>query len=67
MSARVPLCAPGRQEHALCGYAADAFESGDADRPIVFAGPGETVTCQECRAAIDWVRETFSKYRVKSH
>jgi hypothetical protein len=56
-------CAPGIQEHSLCGMAFDAFESGDADAPVVFAQPGEQVTCQECLALIRYVRSAFRRNR----
>ena len=56
-------CAPGTQEHTLCGWAFDAFESGDADAPVVFAQPGETVTCLECLAVIRYVRSSFKGNR----
>lgn len=57
--------APGRMEHALCGLSFDAHQSGDADEPVVFAMPGELVTCNLCRLEIDHVRETFRRYRVR--
>ena len=56
-------CAPGIQEHSLCGWAFDAYASGDADAPIVFAQPGETVTCPECLAVIRYIRSAFSGNR----
>ena len=56
-------CAPGPQEHSLCGWAPDAFESGDAEGPVVFAGAGETVTCKGCIAVIRYVRDNFMRYR----
>jgi hypothetical protein len=49
-------------EFTLCGMAFDAFESGDADEPIVFALSGQPVTCDECKAVIDHVRQ-FKGYR----
>lgn len=52
------------EEFTMCGMAFDAFESGDADAPIVFAERGETVTCKDCRDAIDHVRKSFKRYRV---
>lgn len=55
--------AEGEQEHALCGLAFDAYDSGDEDQPVVFAEAGETVTCPDCRAAIDYVRSNFRGYR----
>lgn len=59
------LHAEGEQEHSLCGMAFDAFESGDAEEPIVFAKKGEIVTCEECRAHIDYVRKNFIRYIYK--
>ena len=56
-------CAPGIQEHTLCGWPFDAFESGDADAPVVFAQPGEQVTCQECLAVIRYIRSAFRRGR----
>jgi hypothetical protein len=50
-------------EYTLCGDAFDAFESGDADEPIVFANAGQVVTCTECRRAIDYVRKHYRKYK----
>ena len=55
--------APGRLEHTLCGFAPEAFESGDSEEPIVFAAPGELITCKTCRAEIDHVRKRFNRYR----
>lgn len=45
----------------LCGYAFDAFDSGDAEGPIVEAKPGETVTCPDCRRVIDYMRRAFPR------
>lgn len=50
-------------EFTLCGLACDAFESGDADKPVTFAAPGEIVTCKECRDVIYHVK-TFRGYRA---
>jgi len=61
------LHAEGEQEHSLCGMAFDAFDTGDADEQIVFAKDGETVTCPDCRDAIDFVRRYYKrgyKYRI---
>lgn len=55
--------APGRLEHTLCGFAPEAFESGDSDEPIVFADVGDQVTCRTCRSEIDFIRRNFSRYR----
>lgn len=57
--------AEGTGEHSLCGMAFDAFESGDADEPIVFAGDGELVTCADCKSQIDHVRDSFKGYRYQ--
>lgn len=54
----------GKSEFALCGMAYDAFESGDADGPVVFVAPGELVTCEDCRAVMDNVRSNFKGYRA---
>lgn len=43
-------------EYTLCGDAFDAFESGDADEPIVFAESGQTITCERCRKIIDYCK-----------
>ena len=59
------LHAEGEQEHSLCGMAFDAYDSGDADEPIVFAKPGEIVTCKHCRAHIDFVRRKYRAYRYR--
>lgn len=56
------LHAEGQNEHSLCGMAFDAYESGDADGPIVFASAGQQVTCEECRRHIDFVRRTYRGY-----
>ena len=56
-------CAPGTQEFTLCGWAFDAYASGDADAPVVFAQPGETVTCPECLAVIRYIRSAFKRNR----
>lgn len=50
-------------EYTLCGQAFDAFESGDADEPVREAGPGQRVTCKECRTTIDHVKR-FVNYIV---
>jgi len=55
--------APGTVEHSLCGMAPEAFETGDSEEPIVFAGPDELVTCPTCRAAMDHIRRNFNRYR----
>lgn len=67
--------APGFQgggEFTLCGDSFDAFETGDAEEPVLFAKPLESgsgrkslVTCEACRIAIDFVRQNFSGYRYK--
>ncbi len=60
------LCAPGPQEHSLCGWAPEAFESGDASAPVVFAQAGELVTCKACRALLDYCRACFTpSYRYR--
>ena len=59
---QVVLHGEGQQEHSLCGMAFDAFDSGDADEPIIFAKSGEVVTCPECRAELDFVRRCYRKY-----
>lgn len=43
-------------EFTVCGMAFDAFESGDADAPIVFAGTRQFITCQECCEIIQQFR-----------
>jgi len=55
--------AAGPQEHALCGLAEDAHESGDWHEPVVMAKPGESVTCKECRDVIDFIRLNFNRYK----
>lgn len=55
--------APGRQEHSLCGMAFDAYDSGHAEEPIIFAQKGEMVTCDMCKLEIDHVRECFRGFR----
>jgi len=57
------VCAPGPQEHSLCGWAPDAYESGDVRAPVIFASAGEQVTCQGCRAVLEYVRHSFKRYR----
>lgn len=39
-------------EYTACGMAFDAYESGDAEEQIIFAAPGETVTCVGSRKII---------------
>lgn len=56
------LHAEGLVEHALCGMAFDAFQSGDADEPIKFAAAGQRVTCEACRRHIDFVRRAYKGY-----
>lgn len=60
MSTELRLCAPGPQEFSLCGMAFDAFESGDAEAPIVFAADRKRVTCEHCIAVIGYTRSHFS-------
>jgi hypothetical protein len=62
---QVVLHGEGQQEHSLCGMAFDAFDSGDAEEPIIFAKSGEVVTCQECRAELDFVRRAYCRYRYE--
>jgi hypothetical protein len=45
----------------LCGYAFDAFGVGDTEEPVVEAEAGETVTCPECRAVIDYMRKAYPR------
>jgi hypothetical protein len=59
---QAPICAPGVQEHSLCGLAPDAYESGDWDRPVVFAEAGQHVTCEQCRATLTYARKNFSRW-----
>lgn len=54
----------GPQEHSLCGLAPEAFESGDHDEVVVFAKPGQVVTCTFCRHTIDHVRTHFKGYNA---
>lgn len=54
----------GHAEFSLCGLAFDAHESGDHDEPVVFAKPGQLVTCPECRQVLDRIRNEFKGYRV---
>ncbi len=44
----------------------DAYESGDSEVPIVFVNPGETVTCKECRAHLDFVKKYYRGYKRRS-
>lgn len=53
----------GGYEFTLCGVAFDAFDTGDAEEPVVFAQAGELITCKECRNVIDHAR-AFKNYRV---
>lgn len=53
--------AAGEQEHALCGMAFDAYETGDADAPIVFAEPGQKVTCEFCCRVVDFVQSHYDR------
>jgi hypothetical protein len=48
-------------EFMLCGYAFDAFDTSDADERVVEAEAGETVTCPECRAVIDYMRKAYPR------
>lgn len=54
--------AEGPFEHSLCGVAFDAFLSGYADSPVVFAKVGQKVTCEECRKHIEFVRKAYRRY-----
>lgn len=48
---------PAQSEYTMCGLAFDAHGSGDHNEPIVFAGEGEPVTCQECRRVVLEIRK----------
>ena len=52
-------------EYTLCGIAFDAYESGDSDELIVFVQPFETITCEQCRTAIKYVRDNFRWYQYR--
>jgi hypothetical protein len=56
----------GQGEHSLCGLAFDAYETGDVDDPVIFATAGGLVTCPECRALINYIRESFRRFRFTS-
>lgn len=46
-------------EFTCCGLSFDAYETegpDDVEEPIVFARPGERVTCQACRDYVKAVR-----------
>ncbi|CAA2409827.1 hypothetical protein [Xanthomonas phage Suba] len=48
---------PGQgSEFTICGIAFDAHDSGDYDRTIEFAQPGEVITCPECRKVIAYFK-----------
>lgn len=55
--------APGTHEHSLCGMAFDAYESGDSEDPVLFAEPGQLVTCASCKDQLDHARKSFKGYR----
>jgi hypothetical protein len=44
-------------EFMLCGYAFDAFGA----EIVIEAEAGETVTCPECRAVIDYMRKAYPR------
>lgn len=48
-------------EFTLCGMAFDAFETGDADGPIVFSKPGERVTCEDCLHVIAEIYREYTR------
>ena len=54
---------PLNSEYTLCG---DAFDLGaiPGDDSPTFAAAGETVNCPKCRVVINYVRKSFSRYRV---
>lgn len=61
---KLPIHAKGLAsggEFTLCGIAFDAHDSGDVDEPVVFAAPGQTVDCEDCRIVIDYVK-SFKRY-----
>jgi hypothetical protein len=49
-------------EFTICGIAFDAHESGDVDEEVVFADPGQLVTCEDCRRTIAFIKQ-FKRYR----
>lgn len=52
--------AHGPGEHALCGIAFDAFESGDLDEQEIYAEKGRPVTCAMCLQMIEHIHESFT-------
>jgi hypothetical protein len=50
-------------EHTLCGIAPEAYEVGFADEPVIFAIPGQIITCKTCRAILDFCRG-FKGYKA---
>jgi hypothetical protein len=45
-------------EFTLCGYSFDVG-STEGEEEIVFAEPGQSVTCADCRQYLDFIREDY--------
>lgn len=43
-------------EYTACGVAFDAYNTGDAEEPILVAMPGQVATCVECRRVVDFYK-----------
>lgn len=43
-------------EFTMCGVAFDAFDSGGVEEEIIFAEPGDLITCPACREVIAFYR-----------
>lgn len=54
-------------EFTVCGDAFDAHESGDSERPIVFAKRFETVTCPNCLAILKELRQSYKVNGYRMH
>lgn len=65
MTAKPGVCGqnPTLPEFTLCGMAFDAYDSQDTDVPVVFAAPGETITCPDCRRFISLMRAYRTNFK----
>lgn len=57
------ICAqkPNQPEYSLCGDAYDAPETEDDVEDFSIATPGQRVTCEDCKSAI---QEIYTNYTI---
>jgi hypothetical protein len=48
-------------DRTLCGFASEGEARDDGDPPPVYAQPGESVTCEDCKRVINHVRQSIRR------